>query len=75
MTGPERPPPLLDWSDRGRHWGKAEAACRYCGHNLDRLPTQLRDDDKKPAHKVCAEKALAAEQARTVAQYQQGRTA
>lgn len=48
-------PPLLDWRDRS-HWHRAEAPCQYC-----HLPTHLRDDKKLPAHKVCAEQALAAE--------------
>lgn len=51
-----RPPPLLDWRDRDRHWARAEAPCRYCHQ-----PTQLRDHERKPAHKVCAEQAAANE--------------
>ncbi|WP_328427828.1 hypothetical protein [Streptomyces sp. NBC_00443] len=44
---------LLDWTT-GPHWDYDRARpCRYC----DGL-TQLRDSDKKPAHKVCAEAAL-----------------
>lgn len=62
------PPPLLDWRDRS-HWGKTEAPCRHC-----RQPTQLRDDERLPAHKVCAEQAAAAEEARTLNRYQNGHT-
>lgn len=61
-----RPPPLLDWRDR-RHWSDYSAPCWHCHQ-----PTNLRDDKKKPAHKVCAERALAAEQARTLNRYQNG---
>ncbi|MGA5202723.1 hypothetical protein [Streptomyces variegatus] len=47
------PGALLDWT-HGPHWDYDRARpCRYCGD-----PTQLRDSDKKPAHKVCAEAAL-----------------
>lgn len=63
MTGD---PPLLDWRD-GKHWAKAEAPCQHC-----HLPTFLRDDKKLPAHKVCAEQAVAAEEARTLNRYQNG---
>ena len=45
---------LLDWSDG--HWGSRPRPCRYqCGG----APTQLRDSKGQPAHKVCAEAALA----------------
>lgn len=54
----KRPDPpatgVLDWTDRS-HWDHRGAKpCRYCGH-----PTQLRDSSRKPAHKTCAEAALA----------------
>lgn len=39
----------LDWRDH-RHWSPKRKPCRYC-HCL----TWLRDDDGRPAHKVCAE--------------------
>lgn len=73
MTGrrPRRAPPsapgqLLDWTD-GRHWARTQAPCRYC-----RKPTFLRDDDRLPADKVCAERALAERTARTTTSYQNG---
>lgn len=54
---PERPyvpGQLLDWGGPG-HWDYDHARpCRYCG-----VPTQLRDNHGSPAHKVCAEDALA----------------
>ncbi|MFJ3100311.1 hypothetical protein [Streptomyces sp. NPDC086835] len=48
------PPPggLLDWTD-SRHWSQQARPCRYCGE-----PTQLRDSQRKAAHKTCAEAAL-----------------
>ncbi|MFF2612286.1 hypothetical protein [Kitasatospora sp. NPDC058046] len=47
----------LDW--RGpQHWSDRARECRHCG-----VTTPLRDDEGKPAHKVCAERALAAQQA------------
>lgn len=54
---PGRPPPLLNWRDR-RHWARAAAPCRHC---IGNEPTYLRDDDGLPAHKVCAEQAIADE--------------
>lgn len=43
---------LLDWRD-AKHWDAARALpCRYCGKT-----THLRDDDRRPSHKVCAEAA------------------
>lgn len=55
MTGTPagRDPPLLDWSDRS-HWSHTARQCRYCPGL-----THLRDGKGKPAHKVCAEAALA----------------
>lgn len=36
------------------HWDhRGPKPCRHCGG-----PTQLRDDDRLPSHKVCAEQAL-----------------
>jgi hypothetical protein len=59
---PELPPGgLLDWRDQ-THWSWTEKPCRYCG-----FPTHLRDSKRSPAHKVCAEDALAA-QAREAAE-------
>lgn len=46
------PPPgrLLDWRD-GKHFDRTRALpCRYCGG-----ATHLRDDERRPSHKVCAE--------------------
>lgn len=42
----------LVWSDRS-HWDHRAKPCRYCGRD-----TNLRDDDRLPSHKVCAEQAL-----------------
>lgn len=53
VSGPRAPPVFLDWRDSA-HWSGTERPCRYCG----RL-THLRDGKRKPAHKVCAETALA----------------
>ncbi|MFJ3249162.1 hypothetical protein [Streptomyces sp. NPDC086782] len=49
------PPPtgVLDWSSRA-HWSDTAKSCRYC-----QRPTWLRDRSGKPAHKVCAEAAIA----------------
>lgn len=44
-------PRLLDWRDRS-HWATKAGSCIHCG-----APTHLRDDKKKPSHKVCAEQA------------------
>ncbi|MCZ4514529.1 hypothetical protein O3Q52_41645 [Streptomyces sp. ActVer] len=51
-AGPD-PPPLLDWR-HSSHWSWTPKPCRYCGKD-----TQLRDSKRKPAHKSCAEDALA----------------
>ncbi|MER5882680.1 hypothetical protein ABT160_02510 [Streptomyces sp. NPDC001941] len=59
MTGRRRTPaerPFtggLDWSDSS-HWSPRLRPCRYCGGL-----TNLRDSRRSPAHKVCAEAALA----------------
>lgn len=47
------PGQLLDWRD-SKHWSWDQAPCRYCDK-----PTNLRDSKGSPAHKVCAEDALA----------------
>ncbi|MFC8723674.1 hypothetical protein [Streptomyces bacillaris] len=49
------PPPtgLLNWHDSS-HWSAQQRPCRYCG-----TPTNLRDSHRKPAHKTCAEAAIA----------------
>lgn len=74
MTGRrarKAPPPvpgqLLDWTDSS-HWARVQAPCRYC-----RRPTFLRDDDRLPADKVCAEQAITERAARAGAVYQEGR--
>ena len=60
-----RPGQLLDWRDPS-HWSERELPCRYCG-----FPTHLRDSRMKPAHKVCAEDALALQAAEAQAAYHQ----
>lgn len=45
---------LLNWSNPVAHWAWEPKPCRYCGS-----PTHLRDSKGSPAHKVCAEQALA----------------
>ncbi|MEW1638608.1 hypothetical protein AB0469_31690 [Streptomyces sp. NPDC093801] len=54
---------VLDWSDKS-HWARTQAPCRYC-----QRPTFLRDDDGRPADKVCAEDALQQQAARVAAAY------
>ena len=62
MTGDGRPP-LLDWRDSS-HWSTQERPCRYCSK-----PTQLRDSKRKPAHKTCAEAAIATQAAEAADAY------
>lgn len=57
-------PPLLDWRS-SRHWAPDSRPCRYCAK-----PTQLRDSRRSPAHKVCAERALAVQAAEAASAYQ-----
>ena len=58
---------LLDWT-ASSHWSyTGPAPCRYCGR-----PTQLLDSKRRPAEKVCAEAALAAQYAQAVTDYQDG---
>lgn len=70
MTRPKpKPPPtgLLDWTD-STHWDHRDPRpCRYCGQ-----PTHLRDSHRSPAHKTCAEAALAQQTSDTAAAYQNG---
>jgi len=40
---------VLDWRTSD-HYRTPRKCCRYCG-----LLTPLRDEDGRPAHKVCAE--------------------
>lgn len=63
MTGRRTDPPLLDWRDPA-HWSWDAEPCRYCAG-----PTHLRDSKRKPAHKTCAEQALAQQAADTAAAY------
>lgn len=65
---PPQPPPggLLDWRDAS-HWSWTPKPCRYCGR-----PTHLRDSRRSPAHKVCAEAALARQVAEAADAYQNG---
>ncbi|GAA5026145.1 hypothetical protein [Actinopolymorpha pittospori] len=42
---------LQDWRDSHR-WSSRQMPCRFCA-----APTNLRDLDGRPAHKVCAEAA------------------
>jgi len=63
----KHPPPLLNWNDSS-HWSWTPKPCRYCGQ-----PTQLRDSKRKPAHKTCAEHALARQAAEAAEDYITGR--
>ena len=66
MTGQQAPTPrLLDWRD-ARHWSNTPKPCRYCGK-----PTNLRDSKRSPAHKVCAEAALATQAKEAAEAYHQ----
>ncbi|PWI16059.1 hypothetical protein DI272_19205 [Streptomyces sp. Act143] len=49
------PAGVLDWSSR-KHWKRKALPCRY---RCDGWPTHLRDSSGSPAHKVCAERAIA----------------
>ncbi|WP_381792848.1 hypothetical protein [Streptomyces niveus] len=44
---------LLNWSGSA-HFSKTARPCWHCG-----APTHLRDNNDRPADKVCAERALA----------------
>lgn len=57
------PGQLLNWTDAS-HWSWTAKPCRYCGR-----PTHLRDGHRKPADKVCAERALATQHAEAAAAY------
>ncbi|MEV5977542.1 hypothetical protein [Streptomyces sp. NPDC052114] len=57
------PGALLDWRDSS-HWSWTPKPCRYCG-----LDTHLRDSKRSPAHKTCAEAALARQHAEAVDAY------
>ncbi|NUR64377.1 MAG: hypothetical protein HOQ47_01340 [Streptomyces sp.] len=65
---PEReyvPGTLLDWRSSS-HWSWEQLPCRYCG-----VDTNLRDSKGKPAHKTCAEDALATQAAEAADAYHQ----
>jgi D-lyxose ketol-isomerase len=57
------PGQLLDWSDRS-HWWEKPLPCRYC----ERL-THLLDEQRRPAHKTCAEEDGVRRGAKTLAAY------
>jgi hypothetical protein len=61
-SGPD-PPRLLDWRD-AKHWSWTAKPCRYCDQ-----PTNLRDSKRSPAHKSCAEAALARQEAEAAEAY------
>lgn len=65
MTAPEQPV-LLDWRDSS-HWSRTPKPCRYCGKDA-----YTRDSRRSPAHKTCAEQALAQQAADTAAAYENG---
>ncbi|MGC0317528.1 hypothetical protein QBC98_006035 [Kitasatospora acidiphila] len=44
--------PGLDWHDSAHFDRTRDLPCRWCGR-----PTPLRDDQRRPSHKVCAESA------------------
>jgi hypothetical protein len=58
--------PLLDWREP-EHWSWTPKPCRYCNR-----PSHLRDSKHKPAHKICAEQALAQQAAEAADAYQIG---
>jgi len=64
---PDLPPGgVLDWSDRS-HWSSTPRPCRYCGRF-----TYLRDSKRSPAHKTCAEQAIAQQAAEAADAYKNG---
>jgi hypothetical protein len=61
------PGQLLDWRAPW-HWGGGkDLPCRYCGKDA-----WCRDSKGHPAHKVCAEDALAKQYAEAIAEYRGG---
>jgi hypothetical protein len=73
MTGRKRrrappsvPGGLLDWTDSSL-WSCTANPCRSCAND-----TNLRDSKRSPAHKTCAETALAQQAAEAVDIYQNG---
>lgn len=57
---------VLDWRDAS-HWSWTEKPCRYCGEL-----TQMRDSNRSPAHKLCAEEALRVQAAEAADAYENG---
>lgn len=57
----------LDWTS-SKHWSRVQAKCRYCP-----AFTNLRDSKGKPAHKLCAEQAIAEQVAEAQAAYENER--
>ncbi|MFC8271114.1 hypothetical protein ACFUJR_00935 [Streptomyces sp. NPDC057271] len=55
--------PLLDWRDSS-HWSRTPKPCRYCGKDA-----YTRDSKRSPAHKTCAEQALAQQAAEATEAY------
>lgn len=41
---------VLDWRDPRHYDRETDRPCRLC-----KMPTPLRDERRRPAHKVCAE--------------------
>ena len=67
--GPAREPPrppVLDLHGM-EHWSRTPKPCRYCGRD-----TNLRDSKRKPAHKTCAEQAIAQQAADAADAYKNG---
>lgn len=54
---------LLVWSS-STHWSEQARPCRYC-----QKLTNLRDDSRRPAHKVCAERVLATQRSDAASTY------
>jgi hypothetical protein len=57
-------PVLLDWRSPA-HWSWTAKPCRYCGRE-----TNLRDSKRAPAHKTCAEEAIAQQAVEAAAAYE-----
>ncbi|MDX2645067.1 hypothetical protein PV341_16140 [Streptomyces sp. PA03-1a] len=58
---------VLNWKSWD-HWSDLQKPCRYCGGL-----TNLRDSKRKPAHKVCAEEAIARQIAEQAESYENER--
>lgn len=57
-------PVYLNWKSPA-HWSWTARPCRYCG-----VDTNLLDSKRKPAHKVCAEAAIAQQAVEATAAYE-----